>query len=322
MLLMAWATRIKQQLFVFDTLLQPVIWKDYEAPKTPEMTSCWYIRQGHCIGIHIVGFWKGDIDFLIVFHSNFDSITYRLRDKEVFKNRKWRHADIFLPGTICGLYFQILKGRPWLPINVTLTCFAYLQPFEFVISAVISLLVPKSYWFWEKMTLKTENVEKHWLRGHFLESGRVFWATVRKERLADFGCTRRKETNTTKLKPITLIPHIFFVFFFYSPSSIDTGWFHFVTYNVTFIIFVTESRVLSTELQFFQTIRCSCTARKCGIKYKTPWSSSVLVARWAGLNVGVVSIMLRNSWENAFMLLYLHNKASSDQNKIIYEINK
>jgi len=38
---------------------------------------------------------------------------------------------------------------------------------------------------------KTENFEKHLLRGHFLASDRVFWAIVRENRFTGLGCTRR-----------------------------------------------------------------------------------------------------------------------------------
>jgi len=64
--------------------------------------------------VHFVGFWKGDIDLLIVFHSNFDSIGLQncFQNKEDFPNRKCRHMDIYARSAMCSSYCWILKRRP------------------------------------------------------------------------------------------------------------------------------------------------------------------------------------------------------------------
>ena len=52
--------------------------------------------------------------------------------------------------------------------------------------------------FREKWPSRSENLEKHLLRGHFLASVRVFWAIVRWNRFRGLGCRRVKEFKNTK----------------------------------------------------------------------------------------------------------------------------
>jgi len=56
----------------------------------------------------------------------------------------------------------------------------------------ISLLVVKCCGFWEKWPPESENIEKHLLKGHFLESICVFWAIVRSNRFTGICCMRVK----------------------------------------------------------------------------------------------------------------------------------
>jgi len=82
-------------------------------------------------------------------------------------------------GAVCSSYYRVLKGRRWLPINVTFSCFTYFQPFQSYLIFSFWLWFP----YWRRKcggteTPKTDNFEKHLLRGHFLASDHIFWAIV------------------------------------------------------------------------------------------------------------------------------------------------
>ena len=84
-----------------------------------------------------------------------------------------------LGGTVRGFRWRILKGWPQVHIHALLTYFAYLQPLKsystFSFWLGFPYCQPNLWGFRGKWPPKSQNFEKHLLRGHFLASNRVFW---------------------------------------------------------------------------------------------------------------------------------------------------
>jgi len=106
--------------------------------------------------------------------SKFDSISSRFQVKEVFFKTG---NDVMLINHQGVLHVvrivKIMKGRPLLPIRVTLTWFACLSPtvsklFNRFILVVIYLRAANILMFWDKWPTKPENFVKYLLIGHFL----------------------------------------------------------------------------------------------------------------------------------------------------------
>jgi len=96
------------------------------------MTSLLFLRQGLLHAILHDGFWKGDHDFLIAFHSNFLSVMHGFRYiNEVLLQGGYDVIVISPPGGTSSCFtWRILKGRPRLHIDVQLTLFVYLERFR------------------------------------------------------------------------------------------------------------------------------------------------------------------------------------------------
>jgi len=137
----------------------------------PDITSSWFLRQGSLYAIVHNGFWKGDHDFLIAFHSDFLSGMHGFQDIEVLLQADYE------------VWLRILKGRPRLYIHVQLTLFVYLERFRR--SSTFSIWLGFPYCgrtfggLGAKWPRKHQMREKHWLGEHFLAPNGVFWAIVR-----------------------------------------------------------------------------------------------------------------------------------------------
>jgi len=90
----------------------------------PEMTSCLCIHQGALCVVHIIGFRNSDTEIVILFYSNFTSISYCFWVKKfkMSSNNKtylqtWNNVTlIYVPeDAVCSSRRRILKGWPWLP---------------------------------------------------------------------------------------------------------------------------------------------------------------------------------------------------------------
>ena len=63
--------------------------------------------------IYKVGFWKGELDFILVFNNNHTSIMHRFRFNQVLPLAGKDFIALSPQGGAAGeLYVRILKGRP------------------------------------------------------------------------------------------------------------------------------------------------------------------------------------------------------------------
>ena len=160
-----------------------------------KMTSSKHLRLGAPCSVLNDEIWKGSYEFQLVFYSNFTSILHRFRDNDVFLQTG---DDVMvippLGGAVRSFRRRILKGWPQVYLHAQLTYFAYLQPLKsystFSFWLGFPYCRPNLWGFRGKWPPKSQNFEKHLLRGHFLTSNHVFWAIVRGNRFTGMGCTR------------------------------------------------------------------------------------------------------------------------------------
>jgi len=142
----------------------------------PDVTTSWFLRQGRCTQLFDCRFWKGDADFIWVFHCKYTSIMHRLRFNELFM---FARNDIIAIWSLEGA-----SGNFWLRILFNwyfLSILSGLDVIRLFLLTGISLLGAKCWGHWGKMmTPKRQMREKHLLGGHFLTPNCVFWAIVRK----------------------------------------------------------------------------------------------------------------------------------------------
>jgi len=146
------------------------------------MTSSGFLRQGARHDILHDGYWKSDLDFLIVIHSKFLSAMHGFWDNEVLLQAGYDVIVISPQGGASG----VISWRFWKSGH------------DFLL-VIIGNFCPNSSWLdaiqhllfaWDFPTCseildglgeknpKKWNIEKLLLKGHFLESIRVFWAIV------------------------------------------------------------------------------------------------------------------------------------------------
>jgi len=112
-------------------------------------------------------------------------------------SRIWRHRDFSARGRFRRFFMTdservTTTSYKWLMVTFVLTRTDWTL-FDIFSLHGIYLLAVKYWGFWGQLPHESVNIEKYLLKGHFLESIRVFWAIVHWNRFTGIGSMRVKE---------------------------------------------------------------------------------------------------------------------------------